>query len=282
MYKFGYVAILGRPNAGKSTLINKLVGEKVAIVSSKPQTTRNNIIGVLTSKNYQLAFLDTPGIHKSASFLDKYMMKNVRTAKAGADVILYLLDSSKTSDEQEVENIDKMKNDGVNLIVAKSKSDMTCKNNFKADLCFSAVTGENIQELIDLILSKLPSSKTKNFLFSDDEFTDKSLKFYASEFIREATLTILDKEIPHGLAVVVTDYKEKTNLVKIDAEIVCSRENHKGIIIGKAGKTLKKIGTKARISLEEFLEKKVMLNLFVKVEKDWQNNPNKLTILGYN
>ena len=168
MYKFGYVAILGKPNAGKSTLINYLVGMKLAIVSQKPQTTRDNILGIYTSKNSQLVFIDTPGIHKATSHLDKFMMKNVRTAKAGADVVLYLLDSSIAPDPDEIEHIEKMKADGINLIVAGSKLDKK-KVDFDCDVCFSALTGENIPLLIEKILklcgticgtNKLKCSKT--------------------------------------------------------------------------------------------------------------------------
>lgn len=282
MFRFGFVAVLGKPNAGKSTLINRLVGEKVAIVSDKPQTTRDNILGVLTSKDFQLAFVDTPGIHKSGTFLDKYMMKNVRTAKASADVVLYLIDSSKPFDKQEFEHIDKMKADGIDVIVAKSKCDKTAKNECVCDVEFSSVTGEGLDELIIKILEKLSPSKTKNFLFDDEEYTDKPLKYFVAEFIRESALFYLDKEIPHGVAVEIIEFRDKISEIFIQADIVCSKDSHKGIIIGKGGEMLKKIGTRARLSCEQFLGKKVTLKLFVKVEKDWHNKPNKLSNLGYN
>ena len=281
MYKFGYVAILGKPNAGKSTLINYLVGMKLAIVSQKPQTTRDNILGIYTSKNSQLVFIDTPGIHKATSHLDKFMMKNVRTAKAGADVVLYLLDSSIAPDPDEIEQIEKMKADGINLIVAGSKLDKK-KVDFDCDVCFSALTGENIPLLIEKILKFIPSSKTKNFLYDADEVTDKSVKFIISEYIREAALKQLKKEIPHGIAVVVTKFEETPKIANIEAEIVCEKPNHKGIIIGKGGATLKAIGIESRTNAEQLLGKKVMLSLFVKVEEGWKDKPNKLTGLGYN
>ena len=281
MYKFGYVAILGKPNAGKSTLINYLVGMKLAIVSQKPQTTRDNILGIYTSKNSQLVFIDTPGIHKATSHLDKFMMKNVRTAKAGADVVLYLLDSSITPDPDEIEHIEKMKADGINLIVAGSKLDKK-KVDFDCDVCFSALTGENIPLLIEKILKFIPSSKTKNFLYNADEVTDKSVKFIISEYIRESALKQLKKEIPHGIAVVVTKFEETPKIANIEAEIVCEKPNHKGIIIGKGGATLKAIGIESRTNAEQLLGKKVMLSLFVKVEEGWKDKPNKLTGLGYN
>lgn len=281
MYKFGYVAILGKPNAGKSTLINYLVGMKLAIVSQKPQTTRDNILGIYTSKNSQLVFIDTPGIHKATSHLDKFMMKNVRTAKAGADVVLYLLDSSIAPDPDEIEHIEKMKADGINLIVAGSKLDKK-KVDFDCDVCFSTLTGENIPLLIEKILKFIPSSKTKNFLYDADEVTDKSVKFIISEYIRESALKQLKKEIPHGIAVVVTKFEETPKIANIEAEIVCEKPNHKGIIIGKGGATLKAIGIESRTNAEQLLGKKVMLSLFVKVEEGWKDKPNKLTGLGYN
>lgn len=281
MYKFGYVAILGKPNAGKSTLINYLVGMKLAIVSPKPQTTRDNILGIYTSKNSQLVFIDTPGIHKATSHLDKFMMKNVRTAKAGADVVLYLLDSSVAPDPDEMEHIEKMKADGINLVVAGSKLDKK-KVDFDCDVHFSALTGENVPLLIEKILKFIPSSKTKNFLYDADEVTDKPVKFIISEYIRESALKQLKKEIPHGIAVVVTKFEETPKIANIEAEIVCEKPNHKGIIIGKGGATLKSIGIESRANAEQLLGKKVMLSLFVKVEEGWKDKPNKLTGLGYN
>lgn len=281
MYKFGYVAILGKPNAGKSTLINYLVGMKLAIVSQKPQTTRDNILGIYTSKNSQLVFIDTPGIHKATSHLDKFMMKNVRTAKAGADVVLYLLDSSVAPDPDEIEHIEKMKADGINLVVAGSKLDKK-KVDFDCDVHFSALTGENVPLLIEKILKFIPSSKTKNFLYDADEVTDKPVKFIISEYIRESALKQLKKEIPHGIAVVVTKFEETPKIANIEAEIVCEKPNHKGIIIGKGGTTLKAIGIESRTNAEQLLGKKVMLSLFVKVEEGWKDKPNKLTGLGYN
>lgn len=281
MYKFGYVAILGKPNAGKSTLINYLVGMKLAIVSPKPQTTRDNILGIYTSKNSQLVFIDTPGIHKATSHLDKFMMKNVRTAKAGADVVLYLLDSSVAPDPDEIEHIEKMKADGINLVVAGSKLDKK-KVDFDCDVHFSALTGENVPLLIEKILKFIPSSKTKNFLYDADEVTDKPVKFIISEYIRESALKQLKKEIPHGIAVVVTKFEETPKIANIEAEIVCEKPNHKGIIIGKGGATLKAIGIESRANAEQLLGKKVMLSLFVKIEEGWKDKPNKLTGLGYN
>ena len=281
MYKLGYIAVLGKPNAGKSSLINRLVGMKLAIVSSKPQTTRDNILAILTDKNFQLVFIDTPGLHKSTSHLDKFMMKNVRSAKAGADVVLYLVDSTRGIEEDEKEHIQKMKSDGIKVVVAASKIDLKAPE-FDCDAKFSSVTGEGIDQLIKILTSNLPSSKTKNFLYEPDEVTDKPTKFIIGEYVREAMLETLKKEVPHGVAVVVTKFEEKKELVLIEAEIVCEKQSHKGIIIGKGGRTLKIIGSKARLQAEELLQKKVMLSLFVKVEEGWKDRPNKLSDLGYN
>lgn len=281
MYKFGYVAVLGKPNAGKSSLVNRLVGMKLAIVSNKPQTTRDNILGVVTAHNYQLVLIDTPGIHKATSHLDKFMTKNVRTAKASADVVLYLVDSSVGIDREEEEHIAKMRKDGINLVVAGSKLDKK-KPDFDCDLAFSSRTGENVELLINKILAFLPASKTKNFLYDTEEVTDRPVKFIASEYVREAMLEVLKKEVPHGVAVVVTKFEEGKGATRIEADIVCERASHKGIIIGKGGETLKKIGTKARLQAETLIGGKVMLALFVKVEEGWKDKPNKLSDLGYN
>lgn len=281
MYKFGYVAVLGLPNAGKSTLINRLVGMRLAIVSNKPQTTRDNILAIVNGTNYQLVLIDTPGIHKATSHLDRFMMKNIRTAKASADVVLYLIDSTAAPTAQELEHIAKMKADGLNVVVAASKCDKKHPN-FDCDVMFSALTGENVQLLIDKILSFLPSSKTKNFLYDQDEVTDKPIKFIVAEYVREGVLQQLKKEVPHGVAAVTTLYQEKPNIVDIEVEIVCEKQSHKGIIIGKGGQTLKKIGMYARQMCEALLGKKVMLKIFVKVEEGWKDKPSKLTDLGYN
>ncbi len=208
-------------------------------------------------------------------------MKNVRTAKAGADVVLYLLDSSIAPDPDEIEHIEKMKADGINLVVAGSKLDKK-KVDFDCDVYFSALTGENVPLLIEKILKFIPSSKTKNFLYDADEVTDKPVKFIISEYIRESALKQLKREIPHGIAVVVTKFEEMPKIANIEAEIVCEKPNHKGIIIGKGGATLKAIGIESRTNAEQLLGKKVMLSLFVKVEEGWKDKPNKLTGLGYN
>lgn len=294
-YKFGYIAILGRPNAGKSTLVNNLVGEKVAIVSPKPQTTRNNILGILTKENYQLVLIDTPGIHKSKNALDKYMMKNVRSAQSGASVNVYLIDSTKAISEQELDYIKNLKaKEETPLIVAISKVDLIRQldilpiidklskiKEIDEIVPISSVKGKNTKELLDTILKYLPESDYKNFEYDEDYYTNKSLRFIASETIREKALYFLQDEIPHGISVDIVNFEEKERIVVIDADIICEKESHKSIIIGKKGSMLKNIGEKARVELENLTGKKVLLKLFVKTKKNWRENTNLLTEFGY-
>lgn len=294
-YKFGYIAILGRPNAGKSTLVNNLVGEKVAIVSPKPQTTRNNILGILTKENYQLVLIDTPGIHKSKNALDKYMMKNVRSAQSGASVNVYLIDSTKAISEQELDYIKNLKaKEETPLIVAISKVDLIRQldilpiidklskiKEIDEIVPISSVKGKNTKELLDTMLKYLPESDYKNFEYDEDYYTNKSLRFIASETIREKALYFLQDEIPHGISVDIVNFEEKERIVVIDADIICEKESHKSIIIGKKGSMLKNIGEKARVELENLTGKKVLLKLFVKTKKNWRENTNLLTEFGY-
>lgn len=266
--KCGYVAILGQPNAGKSSLLNFLIGEEVAIVSHRRQTTRNSILGIKNSKDYQIIFIDTPGIHHSKNQLDKYMMKNVRSAIATADVVVYLFDGSVQMDDEEKEYIQMLKNKCENLILVQTKSDKKqIENEFDATK-ISVVSGENIDGLVDKIVKLLPERQP---IFDEDLYTDKSISFLIAEKIRGYLLNNLDKEIPHGIAVLITSFQEGETLVEIEAEIVCEKEQHKGIIIGKGGANLKKLGQETRKYVEDLLEKKCMLKLFVKVEKDWRN-----------
>lgn len=266
--KCGYVAILGQPNAGKSSLLNFLIGEEVAIVSHRRQTTRNSILGIKNSKDYQIIFIDTPGIHHSKNQLDKYMMKNVRSAIATADVVVYLFDGSVQMDDEEKEYIQMLKNKCENLILVQTKSDKKqIENEFDATK-ISVVSGENIDALVDKIVKLLPERQP---IFDEDLYTDKSISFLIAEKIRGYLLNNLDKEIPHGIAVLITSFQESETLVEIEAEIVCEKEQHKGIIIGKGGANLKKLGQETRKYVEDLLEKKCMLKLFVKVEKDWRN-----------
>lgn len=263
----GYVAVLGRPNAGKSSLVNCLVGEQVAIVSHRRQTTRNSILGIKNGKDFQMIFVDTPGIHHSENKLDRFMMKNVRSAIAGADVVLYLFDGTKELEQEELDYIDMLKDKCENVLLLCTKAD---KKGYKLGLdalSISVETGKNLLQLEEKIFSLLPERER---IFDEELYTDKSINFLISEKVREFLLDNIDKEIPHGVAVVVTRFEEIDNVVYVDVDIICEREQHKGIIIGKGGKMLKNLGQHTRGFVEELLGQKCMLKLFVKVDKDWR------------
>lgn len=278
MFKAGYVALVGRPNAGKSSLLNAIIGQKVAIVSSKPQTTRDNILGILTTDDYQIVFVDTPGVHHSKNLLDKAMMKNVRSALAGVDLTLYLVDGTKMPDEEELDYISHIEGD---KLIVKTKTDLSAKQEINSDVAVSAKTRENLEELISKILEFLPEYEEEMYIYPPDYYTDRSVKFLIAEEIRENALKLLNQEVPHGVAVEIIRFYEEEDIVYIDADIVCEQDRHKGMIIGKGGATLKEIGSNARKFASEILDKKVMLKLFVKVEKDWRNKPQKVKNLGY-
>ena len=292
MFKFGYVGVVGNTNAGKSTLVNALVGEKVSIVSPKKQTTRNNIMGILTKDNYQLVFVDTPGLHRSKNKLDRYMMKNVRNVVAGVDVILYVVDGTRFK-EEENDYIKKL-TDTAPTIVGISKVDagsyekiypimssLGKNKDIKAIIPFSSYKNRNLDEVIKEILKILPEQDTKNFEFDEDMYTDKSVRFMTAEIIREKALLLLNEELPHGLAINVTKFDEQENIAYIDVDIICERESHKSIVIGKHGSKIKEIATRARADIENMLGKKVMLECFVKVRKNWRDVESEIEDLGY-
>ena len=266
--KCGYVAVLGLPNAGKSSLVNRLVGEEVAIVSKRIQTTRNNILGICNGKNFQIVFIDTPGIHHSKNKLDRFMMKNVRNAITTADVILYLVDSGKIVSDEEKDYIKMLKSKAEKVIVVLTKSDKKAVVDMGGDISISVKENKNLDKLINLIVEKLP---TGDAIFDEDEYTDKSIKFLVCEHIRGRLLDILDNEIPHGIAVVCEKLEEK-EIVKMDILIILEKERHKGIVIGKGGKNLKEIGISARRYAENLFGKKVNIQLLVKVDENWRNN----------
>ena len=269
----GYVAVLGRPNAGKSSLVNYIVGEEVAVVSKRQQTTRNNILGILTGEDYQIIFIDTPGIHHSKNSLDRFMMKNVRYAISTADVIIYLVDGSKATDEEEIDYIKMLKSKANNVFVVLSKIDKERIAKIDYDYAISVKTGENIKKLVQGVVSKLPIQEK---LYEDDEYTDRSIKFLVCEQIRGYLLDKFDDELPHGIAVVCEDFSETESKVTMDITLVCNKERHKGIIIGKGGENLKKIGIFAREYAESLFDKQVVIHIFVKVDEDWLNkNINK-------
>lgn len=294
-YKSGYVSLVGKANAGKSTLINALIGEKVAIVSPKPQTTRNNILGILTKQNYQIVFVDTPGIHTSKNALDRYMAKNVRSAICGSDIVVYLLDGSKKLLDDEIKYISNLCEKDCSVIIAITKIDiLNYEKVYPMLAVLSAIVGvkeiipissfqkRNLDVLEDAILKLLPESEEKNFIYEEDEYTDKSLKFLVAEIVREKALYLYDKEIPHGIALDVVKFEESANTTHIDIDIICERDTHKSIIIGNKGLKIKKLGELSRKDMENLLSRKVMLKLFVKVEANWRDRPNNLTEFGYN
>ncbi len=279
-FKSGFVSIVGKANVGKSTLINKLVGEKVAIVSPKPQTTRNKILGILNEEDYQIIFIDTPGMHKAKNKLDEVMDKSINEGMQGVDVLVIVLDGSKKIRPDDIEFVKKY--DKSNTILVISKIDDTTFNklypqlavfndlkNIKDIIPLSSFNGKNIDVLLEKIKEKLPEGER---YFDEDSYTDKSVKFMVSEIIREKMLWKLNDEIPHGVAVEIISFKEKKEVAVISANIICEKQSHKQIIIGSKGSMLKEIGTKSRLEIEKLLGKRVSLDLFVKVREDWREN----------
>ncbi len=293
--KSGFVAVVGRPNAGKSTLVNALVGQKVSIVSPKAQTTRNNIMGILNEEDYQIIFVDTPGQNDAKSHLDDYMQKSIKGAVAGVDALVVALDSTKEISNKDREIIGKYSDLEIPIVLVLTKIDaITDARVFKilaslSDLSrvsdivpVSSIKKKNTEELIKVLLKFLPEIDEKDKYFDDDMYTDKSVKFICSEIIREKALYFLDKEIPHGIAVSIVKYEEGGNLTTIDAEIICEKDSHKNIVIGKGGSMLKKIGHEARVSFQKVIQQKVDLRLWVRVKENWRDNLGFLNDIGYN
>lgn len=292
--KSGFIAICGRPNAGKSTLLNRIIGEKVAIVSSKPQTTRTKILGVRSGEDFQLVLIDTPGIHKPHNKLGKRMEKYIYTATQDIDALLYVVDCNIKDDELELErqSLEGLKASDVPVILAVNKIDTMPKlnilpvldklknlYNFSDIVPISAQKDENLDELFAKLKEVLPEGPK---FFSDDTITDQPERQIVSEYIREKTLRLLNKEIPHGIAVEIERMKQKDNgTYEILAAIYCERQSHKGIIIGKGGEKLKHIGSLARTDIERFLGSKVYLELWVRVKEDWRNRENFITDIGF-
>lgn len=288
----GTVAVIGKANAGKSTLINVLVGEKVAIVSPKPQTTRDRILGVLTREDHQIVFVDTPGIYKSRNALTEEMMKTTETTSRDVDAVLYVLDGHAGVKEEDAQLIKKYAALGVPLIVAYTKIDIMPKENIPADVKFlsdagvdadvypvSARKGQNLKKLEAGIAAMLPEGDR---LFPDDVVSDRSEKFMVAELMREKILLKYDEEIPHGVAVVVHTFRRRENgTYEIGLDIVCEKQAHKAILIGKQGKTLKEAASFARKDMEKFLGAKVFLTTYVKVREDWRDSARLLKEFGY-
>lgn len=274
--KCGYVAILGRPNAGKSSLINRIVGEQVAIVTRRRQTTRNNILGVFNDKDAQIIFIDTPGVHHSKNKLDKFMMKNVRSAIGSADVVVYLIDASTLVDEEELDYIKMLKSKVKNVLVVLNKVDKKLLAQIDADMKISVKEGVNIDVLLKKIEELLPIGEP---IFSADEFTDRSVNFLVCEFIRGILLEKIDNEIPHGVAVVVDACAENEKNVVMDISIIVENERHKGFVIGKGGALVKELGVRAREYAEKLFSKSVVMHIFVKVDENWRDR--NISSYGY-
>ena len=291
-YKSGFVTLIGRPNVGKSTLMNHLIGQKIAITSNKPQTTRNRIQTVLTLEEGQIVFLDTPGIHKAKNKLGDYMVNVAQHTMNEVDVICWLVEPTTFIGAGERHIIEQLQNTKTPVILVINKTDTVKKEEiltfidaYRKELDFaeivpvSALKGDNTDELIKCILKYLPYGEP---FYDEDTITDQPMKQIVSELIREKALRCLEEEIPHGIAVTIESMKEKGNVCHIDATIICEKDSHKGIIIGKGGQMLKKIGTKARPEIEDLLELQVNLQLWVKVKKDWRDSDVLMKNFGYN
>lgn len=289
--KSGFVAIVGKPNAGKSSLINALLHEKVSIISHKAQTTRNSIIGVLNSPDYQMVFLDTPGIHKASTILGSYMNKEAMKQADGVDVIYYLVDAKKGLDDADKEILEQLFTYNVPVFLLLNKIDLISKdtlmariiyahNNykFKEIIPISALCEENLSELIKTTLNYFNDDIQ---FYPDDVTTNTTMEFRISELIREKILLKTDQEIPHFVACKVESMKLTEKKAYIEATIVCNRDTHKAIIIGHHGKKLQSINIAASKDISALLGRKVILSLFVKVEEDWMNKNSKLYDLGY-
>ncbi len=291
MQKTGFIAIVGRPNVGKSTLLNAMLGEKIAIVSKKPQTTRTKITGVLTKGESQFVFLDTPGMHHPKTKLGSYMVKQVRSAIADVDAAILVADASRDPGDIETGLLTKLRESGLPTLLVLNKT----------DLCTPERVGQTIRAYAELcdFASVIPVSAMKNdgvdivldeaekllvegeWIFAEDDITDQPERQIAAETIREKILRLIDNEIPHGCAVIIEDFSEVKGILRIRADIFCEREAHKRILIGKGGEMLKKIGSYAREDLETFFGVKVYLELWVKVKENWRESEINIANFGF-
>jgi GTPase len=290
-FRSGFVAIVGRPNAGKSTLVNRLVGQKIAIVTSKPQTTRNRIQGIVTKPQGQIVLIDTPGLHEADSALGRQMMQEVAAALEGIDVLLLMADASRMLPHADDLLLEKAKRFRGKTILALNKVDRLAKPKllplidsfaktfeFAAIVPVSALRGTGCQELLDEILKQLPEGEP---YFPEDQVTDQPERFLAAEIIREKAIQVMYHEVPYALAVVVEKYEETPKLLRIEAVMNVERDSQKKILIGHKGEMLKKIGTEARKELEAILASKIYLGLFVKVAPEWREDPQKVRELDW-
>ncbi|HEX2926917.1 MAG TPA: GTPase Era [Ruminiclostridium sp.] len=291
-YKSGFVSVIGRPNVGKSTLLNAVTGQKIAIMSNKPQTTRNTIRGVITNEECQLVLIDTPGIHKPKTKLGEYMVNVASETIREVDLVLFLVEANAQPGGQDINIIEQLKQVKTPVFLILNKVDLVSKDklfsiidsysklmNFKAVIPISALKNDGIDIILKEALNYIPEGPR---FFSEDMLTDQPEKVIAAEMIREKVLLNLDDEVPHGVGVEVTSFKERNDgLIDIQATIYCEKSSHKGIIIGKQGTMLKKIGSAARYEIERLLDTKIFLELWVKVKPDWRNSDNMLKTLGY-
>ena len=291
MTRTAFISIVGRPNVGKSTLMNKLLGEKVAIVSSRPQTTRNRIAGILTKGEDQYVFIDTPGVHKAKNKLGEYMMKSVRASVGSSDAIILIAEAGHLAGEIEKNLIGQIKKLELPSILVLNKIDLVNReklaetikgyaelHDFDAVVPTCAESGKNVDEVLDEAAKFLYESE---WMFDSDSLTDQPERQIAAEIIREKILRTLSDEIPHGTAVVIEEFSETDDLLTIRAEIYCEKQSHKGIIVGKNGEMLKRIGTYAREDMENFFGIKVYLNLWVKVKERWRDDALSLNNFGF-
>ena len=287
----GFVTIIGRPNAGKSTLLNRLVGQKVAIVTSKPQTTRNRIQGIVTRPEGQIVFIDTPGLHDAASVLNRQMMREVSAALEEIDVLLMMIDATRTMPHADQMLLDRAKRYESKTILALNKIDKLPKPKllplldafaaafpFAALVPISALTGAGCDELLEEIFKQLPEN---NNFFPEDQVTDQPERFLAAEIVREKAIQLTYHEVPHALAVFVDKFEYTPKVLRIELTLHVERDSQKKILIGRKGEMLKEIGTEARKELETLLETKIYLGLFVKVVEGWRNNPGKVRELDW-
>ena len=290
-HKAGFAALIGRPNVGKSTLMNRMIGQKIAITSNKPQTTRNRIQTVYTSEEGQIVFLDTPGIHKAKNKLGNYMVTVAEHTIRDVDVVLWIVEPTtyigageqhiievlkkcKTPVILVINKVDTVKKEEVLLFIDAYRKEM----DFEEIVPVSALKGDNVQVLLSCIMKYLPYGPA---FYDEDTITDQPERQIVAELIREKALRCLEDEIPHGIAVSIEQMKERKNLIDIEATIICERDSHKGIIIGKSGSMLKRIGSRAREDIEGLLECKVNLQLWVKVKKEWRDSDFLLKNFGY-
>ncbi len=289
--KSGYIAVVGRANAGKSTLVNVLVGEKVAIVSPKPQTTRDRIMGVLTTETMQAAFIDTPGIYRADNLLNSVMQKTTEDSAKDVDLIMFVIDAHEGIGERDKETIKKFVKLGEPLIIVPTKTDIMPESLLIAELKdlaefgaevvpVSARKGKNLKELIKVVERMLPEGEK---LFEEDIISDRSEKFMISEIMREKILLKFGAEIPHGVAVIVNEFslREDGRVYDISLDIICEKAGHKAILIGKQGAAIKEVSSFARADMEKFLGRKVFLTTYVKVKENWRNSARLIKQHGY-